>query len=69
MALGQNISLMSNFILVGFSEHPDLQVTLFILFLGIFSVTLAWNLGLIILIAVESHLHSPMYFFLGSCPS
>lgn len=63
---GQNMSLMTNFILVGFSEHPGLQVILFILFLGIFFMTLAWNLGLIVLIAVESHLHSPMYFFLGN---
>ena len=66
MVLGQNISLMTNFILLGSSEHPELQVILLILFLGIFFMTLAWNLGLIVLIAVESPLHSPMYFFLGN---
>ena len=66
VALGQNINLMTHFILLGFSEHPELQVILFSLFLGIFFMTLAWKLGLIVLITVESHLHSPMYFFLGN---
>uniref|UniRef100_A0A8C0SBG3 G-protein coupled receptors family 1 profile domain-containing protein n=1 Tax=Canis lupus familiaris TaxID=9615 RepID=A0A8C0SBG3_CANLF len=66
MAVRRNISMTANFILVGFSEHPELQVVLFVLFLGIYSMTLAWNLGLIVLIRMESCLHSPMYFFLGN---
>ncbi|KAB0391592.1 hypothetical protein E2I00_015164 [Balaenoptera physalus] len=65
MVLGRNISMMTNFILLGFSEHPELQVTLFVLFLGIYFMTLAWNLGLIVLIAMESHLHFSTYFFLA----
>ena len=69
IALGRNISMMTSFILLGFSGHPELQVTLFVLFLVIYFRTLAWNLGLIVLIAMESHLHSPTYFFLGNCPS
>ncbi|GAB1302232.1 Olfactory receptor [Apodemus speciosus] len=36
------------------------------LFLGIYLVTLAGNLGLIVLIRMDSHLHSPMYFFLSN---
>ncbi|XP_036115782.1 olfactory receptor 5A1-like [Molossus molossus] len=66
MVMGKNISMMSNFLLLGFSEHPELQVVLFVLFLGIYFMTLAWNLGLIVLIRMESHLHSPMYFFLSN---
>ncbi|XP_054419589.1 olfactory receptor 5A1-like [Pteronotus mesoamericanus] len=66
MAMGRNISMMTNFILLGFSERPELQIFLFVLFLGIYFMTLAWNLGLIVLIRMESHLHSPMYFFLGN---
>nr|XP_025734558.1 olfactory receptor 5A1-like [Callorhinus ursinus] len=66
VAMGRNISMTTNFILLGFSEHPELQVFLFVLFLGIYSMTLAWNLGLIVLIRMESCLHSPMYFFLGN---
>ncbi|XP_046499090.1 olfactory receptor 5A1-like [Equus quagga] len=62
--MGRNTSMMTNFILLGFSEHLELKVILFVLFLGIYFMTLAWNLSLIILIRMESHLHSPMYFFL-----
>ncbi|KAM5317667.1 olfactory receptor 5A1-like [Glossophaga mutica] len=64
--MGRNISTMTNFILLGFSERPELQIFLFVLFLGIYFMTLAWNLGLIVLIRMESQLHSPMYFFLGN---
>ncbi|XP_037014251.1 olfactory receptor 5A1 [Artibeus jamaicensis] len=64
--MGRNISMMTNFILLGFAEHPELQIFLFLLFLGIYFMTLAWNLGLIVLIRMESQLHSPMYFFLGN---
>ncbi|KAF0871743.1 OR5A1 protein, partial [Crocuta crocuta] len=61
-----NINMTTNFILLGFSERPELQAFLFVLFLGIYSLTLAWNLGLVVLIRMESCLHSPMYFFLGN---
>lgn len=66
MAVGRNISMVTNFILLGFLEHPQLQVVLFVLFLGIYVVTMAGNLGLIVLIRMDSHLHSPMYFFLSN---
>ncbi|XP_007519660.1 olfactory receptor 5A1-like [Erinaceus europaeus] len=65
MATG-NTSVKTSFILVGFSEYPGLQVVLFVLFLAIYLMTLAWNLGLIVLIRMASHLHTPMYFFLGN---
>ncbi|XP_004620535.3 olfactory receptor 5A1-like [Sorex araneus] len=64
--VGRNISIRPNFILLGFSEHLELQVALFVLFLGIYLMTLSWNLVLIVLIRMDSHLHSPMYFFLGN---
>ncbi|XP_039100967.1 olfactory receptor 5A1-like [Hyaena hyaena] len=66
MAVERNINMTTNFILLGFSERPELQAFLFVLFLGIYSLTLAWNLGLVVLIRMESCLHSPMYFFLGN---
>lgn len=66
MAVGRNISMVTNFILLGFLEHPQLQVVIFVLFLGIYVVTVAGNLGLIVLIRMDSHLHSPMYFFLSN---
>ncbi|XP_042531674.1 olfactory receptor 5A1-like [Dipodomys spectabilis] len=61
-----NISMLSNFILLGFSAYPRLRVVLFLLFLGIYLVTLAGNLSLMALIRIDSHLHTPMYFFLGN---
>ncbi|XP_062053389.1 olfactory receptor 5A1-like [Lepus europaeus] len=66
MDVGRNDSTVTNFILLGFSERPELQVMLFLLCLGIYFMTLAGNLGLIVLIRMDSHLHSPMYFFLGN---
>ncbi|XP_040833115.1 olfactory receptor 8G1-like [Ochotona curzoniae] len=65
MAAG-NHSTVKEFILAGLSEQPELQLPLFLLFLGIYSVTVVGNLGMIILIALSSHLHTPMYYFLGS---
>ncbi|XP_037697738.1 olfactory receptor 8B3-like [Choloepus didactylus] len=63
MATG-NISFVTEFILVGLTEHPDLQLLLFFLFLATYVFTILGNLGLIILIGLNSHLHTPMYFFL-----
>ncbi|XP_076970781.1 olfactory receptor 8B3-like [Tamandua tetradactyla] len=59
-----NGSLMNEFILVGLTDHPYLQIPLFFLFLSMFIFTVLGNLGFIILIGLCSHLHTPMYFFL-----
>ncbi|XP_073924691.1 olfactory receptor 5D18-like [Castor canadensis] len=53
------------FILVGFSEYPDLQVPLFLVFLSIYTVSVLGNLGMIAVIRVNPKLHTPMYFFLS----
>ncbi|XP_069918152.1 olfactory receptor 5D13-like [Oryctolagus cuniculus] len=53
------------FILVGFSEYPDLQVPLFLVFLTIYTVTVLGNLGMILIIRINPKLHTPMYFFLS----
>ncbi|XP_049635706.1 olfactory receptor 5A1-like [Suncus etruscus] len=53
------------FVLLGITDEKELQFILFPVFLGIYLVTLFWNLGLIILIRMDSHLHTPMYFFLS----
>ncbi|XP_016819730.1 olfactory receptor 1537-like, partial [Cricetulus griseus] len=52
--------------LAGLSEKPELQMPLFILFMGIYVVTVAGNLGMITLIVLSSQLHNPMYYFLSS---
>nr|XP_012615282.1 olfactory receptor 5A1 [Microcebus murinus] len=63
---GWNSSSVTMFILLGFTDHPELQALLFMTFLGIYLVTLAWNLALIFLIQGDTHLHTPMYFFLSN---
>uniref|UniRef100_A0A8D2K6J4 Olfactory receptor n=1 Tax=Theropithecus gelada TaxID=9565 RepID=A0A8D2K6J4_THEGE len=53
------------FILLGFSEYPDLQLPLFLVFLTIYTVTVLGNLGMIMVIRINPKLHTPMYFFLS----
>ncbi|XP_016284039.1 olfactory receptor 13A1-like [Monodelphis domestica] len=52
------------FILQGFSEHPELRILLFICFFFLYMVALAGNVLIITAIVFNSSLHSPMYFFL-----
>ncbi|XP_034507667.1 olfactory receptor 8B3-like [Ailuropoda melanoleuca] len=59
-----NASFVTEFILAGLTDLPDLQLPLFCLFLVMYVVTVLGNLGLITLIGLNSHLHTPMYFFL-----
>ncbi|KAM5248373.1 LOW QUALITY PROTEIN: uncharacterized protein ACOB6Z_010531 [Ctenodactylus gundi] len=60
-----NDSAAAGFILLGFTESPGLQVTLFGAFLVVYLVSVLSNLGLIVLIHLSPHLHIPMYFFLS----
>nr|XP_036856806.1 olfactory receptor 8G1-like [Manis javanica] len=62
----ENHSTVTEFILAGLTQQPELQLPLFLLFLGIYVVTVVGNLGMITLIGLSSHLHSPMYYFLSS---
>ncbi|NP_001375752.1 olfactory receptor family 5 subfamily AN member 1D [Canis lupus familiaris] len=63
MTGGGNTTEITYFILLGFSDFPRILAVLFAVFLLIYILTLTWNLGLIILIRMDSHLHTPMYFF------
>ena len=65
MAAGNNPSV-TEFILAGLTEHPGLQLPLFLLFLGIYVVTVVGNLVMITLTGLSSCLHTPMYYFLSS---
>ncbi|XP_062951193.1 olfactory receptor 5A1-like [Cynocephalus volans] len=62
----ENHTSVDMFILLGLSDEKELQLILFPVFLGIYLVTLIWNLGLIIVIKINSNLHTPMYLFLSS---
>ncbi|XP_054999445.1 olfactory receptor 9G1-like [Sorex araneus] len=57
---------VTEFILLGFSTDPMMQLVLFVLFLGVYSMTLLGNITLIVLICNDSRLHTPMYFFIGN---
>uniref|UniRef100_A0A8I3NXY9 Olfactory receptor n=3 Tax=Canis lupus familiaris TaxID=9615 RepID=A0A8I3NXY9_CANLF len=61
-----NYSLTTEFILIGFTDHPKLKTILFVVFLTIYLVTMVGNLGLVALILMERRLHTPMYIFLGN---
>lgn len=63
MARG-NHSAVTEFILLGLTDNPELQAVFFGVFLVIFLVTVLGNLGLIMLIQISPQLHMPMYFFL-----
>ncbi|NXR21351.1 O1038 protein, partial [Cinclus mexicanus] len=63
MAMGGNYT-QPKFILLGITDTPWAQAPLFGLFLLIYVVTLAGNIGLMVLVWVAPSLHTPMYFFL-----
>ncbi|XP_049732759.1 olfactory receptor 18-like [Elephas maximus indicus] len=62
----QNITDVSEFFLLGLSEDPELQPLLFGLFLSMYLITVTGNLLLILAVTSDSHLHTPMYFFLSN---
>ncbi|XP_008825210.1 olfactory receptor 151 [Nannospalax galili] len=62
----ENQSTVTEFILGGLTNRPELQLPLFLLFLGIYLVTMVGNLGMITLISLNTQLHTPMYFFLSN---
>ena len=61
-----NKTQISEFILLGFSEEPALQPLLFGLFLSLYLITVVGNLLIILAVISDSHVHTPMYFFLSN---
>ncbi|XP_003422954.3 olfactory receptor 7E178-like [Loxodonta africana] len=62
----QNLTGVSEFLLLGLSEDPELQPLLFGLFLSTYLITVTGNLLIILAITSDPHLHNPMYFFLSN---
>uniref|UniRef100_A0A2K5RX47 Olfactory receptor n=1 Tax=Cebus imitator TaxID=2715852 RepID=A0A2K5RX47_CEBIM len=63
---GGNHSEGSEFLLLGISDSPEQQRILFWKFLSMYLVTVVGNVLIILAISSDSHLHTPMYFFLAS---
>ncbi|XP_032216224.1 olfactory receptor 1013-like [Mustela erminea] len=57
---------VTEFILVGFTTDPVMQLVLFVVFLSVYSLTLVANATLMVLICNDSRLHTAMYFFIGN---
>uniref|UniRef100_A0A8C4LGN3 G-protein coupled receptors family 1 profile domain-containing protein n=1 Tax=Equus asinus asinus TaxID=83772 RepID=A0A8C4LGN3_EQUAS len=60
----QNITVLKEFILMGITDRPELQAPLFGLFLIIHMISVAGNLGMLILTKMDLRLQTPIYFFL-----
>ncbi|XP_006890803.1 PREDICTED: olfactory receptor 1J2-like [Elephantulus edwardii] len=61
----ENQSSVSEFLLLGLPIRPEQQGVFFALFLGMYLTTVLGNLLIILLIRLDSRLHTPMYFFLS----
>uniref|UniRef100_A0A8D2DUV3 G-protein coupled receptors family 1 profile domain-containing protein n=1 Tax=Sciurus vulgaris TaxID=55149 RepID=A0A8D2DUV3_SCIVU len=62
----QNLTSISEFHLMELTEDPELQPVLVGLFLSMYLVTVLGNLLIILAVSSDSHLHTPMYFFLAN---
>ncbi|KAF0882309.1 O10J1 protein, partial [Crocuta crocuta] len=60
-----NHTWVSEFTFQGFSSFHEHQLSLFLVFLALYTLTLAGNVVIVTIINVDHHLHTPMYFFLS----
>ena len=61
-----NDTRISEFLLLGFSDGPELQPLVFGLFLSMYLITVFGNLLILLAVSSDSRLHTPMYFFLAN---
>ncbi|XP_019479805.1 PREDICTED: olfactory receptor 1009-like [Hipposideros armiger] len=61
----ESYTRVTEFVFTGLNYKPQLQVFLFLLFLSFYIINLTGNLGMIMLIRIDSRLRTPMYFFLS----
>ncbi|KAF7466869.1 hypothetical protein GHT09_001843 [Marmota monax] len=61
----ENYSIITEFTFQAFSSFHEHQMTLFVVFLKLYIITLAGNVIIVTIIRIGRHLHTPMYFFLS----
>ncbi|XP_057564341.1 olfactory receptor 7A17-like [Hippopotamus amphibius kiboko] len=61
-----NDTQISEFLLLGLSKKPELQPLIFGLFFTMYLITVFGNLLILLAVSSDSHLHTPMYFFLSN---
>ncbi|XP_049636719.1 olfactory receptor 5W2-like [Suncus etruscus] len=62
----ENCTVFTEFIFLGLSKSQDMQLGLFVFFLFVYGTTVVANVGMILLIKMDSRLHTPMYYFLSN---
>ncbi|XP_077170359.1 olfactory receptor 2AP1-like [Paroedura picta] len=62
----ENKTTVTEFLLLGFGDLGGQHLLLFLLFVVIYTVTMVGNILIVVLVVVDHHLHTPMYFFLGN---
>uniref|UniRef100_A0A8C6FFU9 G-protein coupled receptors family 1 profile domain-containing protein n=1 Tax=Moschus moschiferus TaxID=68415 RepID=A0A8C6FFU9_MOSMO len=65
MKPGNHTFSVSEFVLLGLSEHQEQQPLLFGIFLSMYLITVVGNITISLAIVSDPHLHTPMYFFLA----
>ncbi|XP_020833394.2 LOW QUALITY PROTEIN: putative olfactory receptor 10J6 [Phascolarctos cinereus] len=61
----KNHTQVTMFTFQGFFSFHEHQITLFVVFLTLYIITLASNVIIVTIICIDRHLHTPMYFFLS----
>ncbi|XP_048221374.1 olfactory receptor-like protein DTMT [Perognathus longimembris pacificus] len=64
--MGRNQTVISEFLLLGLPIQPEYQHPFYALFLTMYLTTIIGNGLIIVLIRLDSHLHTPMYWFLSN---
>ncbi|XP_053545508.1 olfactory receptor 5V1-like [Bombina bombina] len=59
-----NQTSVTYFIIKGISDAPEFQALIFCLVLLIYIISIAGNMTIVILVCLDPHLQTPMYFFL-----
>ncbi|XP_069819529.1 olfactory receptor 6N1-like [Dendropsophus ebraccatus] len=64
MNANQTSKRVKEFIILGFSEIKEIQLTLFVIFLVMYIITFTQHAVIVVVIHLDHHLHTPMYFYL-----